>query len=68
MELTINGKPERLDDALRTVADLVRARHANATGACAVELDGRLAPRREWEATPLRPGAAVEIVTLVGGG
>ena len=50
-----------------TVADLVR-RLQLAEDRVAVELDRRLVRRPEWPAVALQPGAAVEIVQVVGGG
>ena len=35
---------------------------------CAVELNGDVVPRAEFETTFLKEGDAVELVTLVGGG
>jgi thiamine biosynthesis protein ThiS len=35
---------------------------------CAAEVDRRLVPKRDRPETVLRPGQAVEVVTLVGGG
>lgn len=34
----------------------------------ALELNGALLPRAEWDQAPLAPGDRLEVVTLVGGG
>lgn len=66
MELTINGKPERVPDGT-TLRALIE-RLGLGKSACAAEVNQRLVPRREHESTPLADGDRVELVTLVGGG
>jgi sulfur carrier protein len=34
----------------------------------AVEYNGEILPRQEWQETPLKAGDRLEIVTIVGGG
>ena len=66
MKLTVNGEPADAREG-QTVRELVE--RLGLTGqAVAVEVNKRLIPRRQHEATALQPGDAVEIVTLVGGG
>ncbi len=65
--LKINGEMTESKAGRLTVADLVASRPCP-SGACAVEINRRLAPRREWPTTELRDGDEIEIVTLVGGG
>ena len=49
-----------------TVKTLVELRRPNPP--FAVEVNKRLVRHTDYEQTPLQPGDAVEIVTLVGGG
>lgn len=65
MTITLNGETRQLDAA--TVSDLVD--RLGLTGqAVAVEVNRQVVPRKQHAATPLNPGDAVEVVTLVGGG
>jgi sulfur carrier protein len=66
MRVRVNGKDEDLDTGL-TVATLV-ARYKLQPRHVAVEVNCDLVPRRDYEATPLKEGDQIEIVTLVGGG
>lgn len=66
MTITVNGEPQSLPGSC-TVAELVE-RLGLGQRACAVEVDRALVPRKDHAARRLHPGAAVEIVTLVGGG
>lgn len=66
LEITLNGAPRELPPG-GTLADLVRAlgkdpRHV------AVEVNRAVVPRADHGRYTLRPGDAVEVVTLVGGG
>ncbi len=66
MRVFVNGEPTELP-ADQTVAELVA--HLGLTGkAVAVEVNRQVVPRRLHEATPLREGDRIEVVTLVGGG
>lgn len=66
MRIMVNAKPTDVPDGC-TIAQLLdqlgRAREL-----CAVEVNERLAPKRERDEIVLREGDRVEIVTLVGGG
>ncbi len=66
MTVTVNGEQRSVRDGC-TVAELVEALGLGGR-ACAVEVDRSLVPRKDHAAHRLAPGAAVEIVTLVGGG
>ena len=66
MEIQLNGEKFKVACG-STVADLVR-RLELAEDRVAVELDRRIVRRGEWAFRPLDPGAAVEIVQIVGGG
>ncbi|RME41326.1 MAG: sulfur carrier protein ThiS [Planctomycetota bacterium] len=66
MQVTINGKPQEVEDDL-SVADLLAVRNLEPVRV-AVEINEELVPRRRFAETPVRPGDRIEIVTLVGGG
>ena len=65
MRIHINGQEQELPAGC-TVADLLADRQVK--GACAVEVNKRLVPRRLHDQHPLNEGDRVEIVSLVGGG
>ena len=68
MNVTINGESRELDpDA--TVAAVVRSLPGAPAGrGMAVAVDGEVVPRGDWDQTPLRDGAAIEVVVAVQGG
>jgi len=66
IEIQLNG--EKFNVTLgSTVADLIR-RLDLAEDRVAVEVDRRIVRRPYWNEERLQPGAAVEIVQIVGGG
>ena len=65
-EITLNGKPEIVEDGA-TVAQLLVAKGVN-PGRVAVELNRRIIRREEFESTRLNAGDVLEVVTFVGGG
>jgi len=65
-EITLNGKPEIVEDGA-TVAQLLVAKGVN-PGRVAVELNRRIIRREEFESTRLNAGDVLELVTFVGGG
>lgn len=66
MRLIINGQ-EKDAPALATVADLALWLEMPAFGS-AVELNGAVVRKADYEATPLVEGDRLEVVRLVGGG
>ncbi len=66
MHVVVNGRDMDLD-AGKTVAALVSDFRLQPRFV-AVEVNRELVPRRNFEATQLKDGDQVEIVTLVGGG
>jgi thiamine biosynthesis protein ThiS len=66
VEIHVNGAPREVH-ATCTVAELVAALGLAAEHV-AVELNRGLVPRAAHDATTLRAGDRVEVVTLVGGG
>ena len=66
MKFTVNGKPRTLEGS-PTIADYLR--HLGVSPlAVAVELDGAIVKRDQFEATPLHEGAKLEVVRMMGGG
>ncbi len=67
MQLTINGKPRSFDADSFSVAQLVTT--LELTGKrLAIERNGEIVPRSQFEATQLADGDSLEIVGAVGGG
>lgn len=66
MQITVNGEVRTLERPL-TVVELLQ-QLALEPGRVAVEVNEQVVRRRDYQATTLRPGDRVEIVTLVGGG
>lgn len=64
--LTINGRPVTLDGPTPLVAYLGGIAVDPRT--VAVEVNGRILHRTEFESTTLEEGDAVEVVRMVGGG
>ncbi|PWB50998.1 MAG: thiamine biosynthesis protein ThiS [Nitrosomonadales bacterium] len=66
LELTINGKPRQFAGPL-TVARLVDQLEL-AGKRVAIERNGEIVPRSQFNETPLNHGDQLEIVVAVGGG
>jgi len=66
MEITVNGEPQPLAEAL-TVATLLETR-GMAGKRVAVERNGEIVPRGRHAETLLAAGDQIEIVVAVGGG
>ena len=66
MELTINGKKTTVSQ-VRTIGDLIVARGLK-QALVAVEHNGAIVPRTEFDRRELTPGDQLEIVHFVGGG
>ncbi len=71
MNLSVNGSPAQLPSPA-TVAALVAAMTGTGAGVSsrgiAVALNGEVVPRSAWDATHLRPGDRVEVLTAAQGG
>jgi thiamine biosynthesis protein ThiS len=70
MKLIVNGAARQVANVV-TVADLLADSNVNLkldTVRVAVELNGKVVPRRDFAAVRLNEGDTLEIVTLVGGG
>jgi thiamine biosynthesis protein ThiS len=66
LRVTINGEEQQVPEGL-TVAALLQ-QLALPAERVAIERNRDILPRAAWPATPVQPGDAFEIVTLVGGG
>jgi sulfur carrier protein len=67
MQLTINGNARSFEEFDFSVARLVQ--NLELTGKrLAIELNGEIVPRSQFEATKLADGDKLEIVGAVGGG
>ncbi len=67
MRVELNGEVRELPSGA-SLADAVRAAGAKEPRGIAVALDGEVAPRGEWEATPLAEGSKVEVLAAIQGG
>ena len=65
MEIMVNGKACTLKGA--TVTDALKALGAVPIYT-AVEVDGRLVPKEDWDAMALKKDMRLEVVSFVGGG
>ncbi len=66
MEISVNGKPQTIDDGI-TVSGLLAALDIT-VGRVAVELNRQIVPKAEHDSVTLSAGDKVEIVSFVGGG
>lgn len=67
MQLTINGKSRSFEVASFNVANLVQNLDLGGKR-LAIELNGEIVPRSQFENTQLADGDQLEIVGAVGGG
>jgi sulfur carrier protein len=67
MQLTINGKARSFDLVQMNITQLVE-QLALIGKRLAIELNGEIVPRSQFEATKLSDGDKLEIVGAVGGG
>lgn len=68
MKVQLNGAPQEVSDQA-TVAELLGLLEAGVlTRGVAVAVDEEVVPRARWEATRLRDGARVEVVSAIQGG
>jgi sulfur carrier protein len=67
MLITINGKPRSFEAASLSVAELVLQLELVGKR-LAIERNGEIVPRSQFDATPLADGDKLEIVGAVGGG
>ncbi len=67
MLITINGKPRSFEAANLSVAELVQLLELVGKR-LAIERNGEIVPRSQFDATQLAEGDKLEIVGAVGGG
>lgn len=68
MRIELNGEPAELADSATLVEAALAAGAPESRRGVAIALDGEVVPRSEWETTPLREGAAVEVLAAIQGG
>lgn len=66
IRVTVNGEPRQTAGG-QTVLEFLRSLDLDPSR-IAIELDRNILKRPEWESTPLRDGARLEVVQFVGGG
>ena len=66
MQITVNGKARECREGM-SIADLLVELGVKREG-IAVEVNRQIVPRSKHEATPVREGDTIEILTFVGGG
>lgn len=66
IHVTVNGETIQTAEG-RSVLEFLRTLELDPSR-IAVELDRNILKRPEWETTPLRDGARLEVVQFVGGG
>jgi sulfur carrier protein len=66
IEIVVNGQPQRAPEGL-SVARLLDFLKIDPSRV-AIELDGQIARKKDWESLMIGEGARVEIVWFVGGG
>jgi sulfur carrier protein len=68
MNVTINGKPERVGE-ITTIADLVAGMGKDPAGkGLAVALNGEVVPRRTWAQRAIADDDRIELLEAVQGG
>jgi thiazole synthase len=68
MRIELNGEPAELADSATLVEAALAAGAPESRRGVALALDGEVVPRSEWGTTPLREGAAVEVLAAIQGG
>ena len=66
IQIVVNGQVRRVPEG-QTLAQILVALEI-ARDRVAVELDGKIVRRPDWDGTTVGPGATLEIVQFVGGG
>jgi thiazole synthase len=68
MRIELNGEPAELADTATLVEAALAAGAPESRRGVAIAVDGEVVPRSEWGSTPLREGAAVEVLAAIQGG
>ena len=67
MKLRINGEIKEFDEKIKNVSELLETLNIN-SNFVAVELNGNVVYRENFETTKINDGDRVEVVSFVGGG
>jgi thiazole synthase len=68
LRIELNGEPAELADSATLAEAALAAGAPESRRGVAIALDGEVVPRSEWGSTPLREGAAVEVLAAIQGG
>ncbi|MHB1836967.1 MAG: sulfur carrier protein ThiS [Solirubrobacteraceae bacterium] len=68
MRILVNGEPRTLDPGATVASVMALLDVTPGARGVAVALDGEVVSRSRWDATELRDGARVEVVSAIGGG
>jgi thiazole synthase len=68
MRIELNGESAELADTATLIEAALAAGAPDSRRGVAIALDGEVVPRSEWGSTPLRDGAAVEVLAAIQGG
>ena len=68
MRIELNGETAELPDGASITEAVAAAGADGERRGIAVAVDGEVVPRGEWNATNLRDGQAVEVVSAIQGG
>ncbi|NJP38078.1 sulfur carrier protein ThiS [Alkalicoccus luteus] len=67
MHVIVNGKTKEIDGQTKTIADLLAELELNGKRT-AVEQNGTILQKEDWESQPVQDGDQLEVVHFVGGG
>ena len=67
MKLKINGEIKEFESNLKNISELLKALNVNSKFV-AVELNGSVVYKENFETTEVKDGDKVEVVSFVGGG
>lgn len=67
MKLKINGEIKEFESNLKNISELLKALNVNSKFV-AVELNGNVVYKENFETTEVKDGDRVEVVSFVGGG
>jgi thiazole synthase len=68
MKIELNGEQAELAESATLVEAALAAGAPESRRGVAIALDGEVVPRSQWGSTPLREGAAVEVLAAIQGG
>lgn len=68
MELEINGQRQTVDDAAKTVAEILEGLDVDGERGVAVAVNDRVVPRGRWDDETITDGDRLEIIRATQGG